>query len=89
MCSSLMLAVPQAIIGGMTFSDQLRRAIDRSGITRYRLAAEADVSEAMLSRFMNGSAGLHTQTIDRIAEVLRLELNMKGPRKAVLGKRRR
>lgn len=69
----------------MSFSDQIRRAIRRSGLTRYRLAVEAGVEQASLSRFLAG-AGVTTKTLDAIAQVLRLEVTMKGPRKALIQK---
>ena len=69
----------------MSLSDQIRSAIRRSGISRYRLAVEADVDQASLSRFMAGS-GITTTTLDAIAKVLRFVVTMKGPRKALLRK---
>ena len=76
-----------SIITSMTFSDQVRRAIRNCGLTRYRLAQEAGVEQASLSRFMAGS-GITTTTLDAIAKVLRLSVEMKGPTKAVLKKAR-
>ena len=72
----------------MTFSDQIRRAIRDCGLTRYRLAQEAEVEQASLSRFMAGS-GVTTTTLDAIAKVLRLEVTMKGPTKAVMNRAKR
>jgi len=76
------------MLHSMIFSDQIRTAIRRSGISRYRLAVEADVDQASLSRFMAGS-GITTTTLDAIAKVLRLSVEMKGPTKAVLNRQRR
>ena len=72
----------------MTFSDQIRRAIEGSGLSRYRIAQETGVDQASLSRFMAGS-GITTTTLDAIAEVLRLKVEMKGPKKSALNKVRR
>ena len=72
----------------MTFSDQVRRAIRDCGLTRYRIAQEAGVEQASLSRFMAG-AGVTTTTLDAIAKVLRLEVTMKGPTKAVMNRAKR
>jgi len=69
----------------MTFSDQIRRAIRDCGLSRYRLAQEAGVEQASLSRFMAGS-GVTTTTLDALAKVLRLQITMKGPTKALLKK---
>jgi transcriptional regulator with XRE-family HTH domain len=77
-----------AIFDAMTFSDQIRRAFNTCGLSRYRIAVEADVAESVLSRFMKGG-GISTTTLDRVAEVLRLEVTMQGPRARVLKKPRR
>ena len=67
----------------MSFTDQVRRAIQRSGITRYRLSVESGVDQAALSRFMNGT-GVTTLTLDALAEVLRMKVEAKGPRVELL-----
>jgi len=55
-------------------SDQLRAAIDASEMTRYRIALEAEIDHATLSRFMSGKGGLSVDGMDRLAETLGLEL---------------
>ena len=55
-------------------SDQLRMAVDASEMTRYRIALEADLDHATLSRFMNGKGGLSVDSMDRLVEVLGLDL---------------
>jgi DNA transposition AAA+ family ATPase len=72
----------------MRFSDQLRKAICTCGLSRYRIAQEAGIDQASLSRFLGG-AGLTTKTLDALADVLRLRVEMRGPRAAVLRKERR
>ena len=76
------------MVRGMRFSEQLRQAIRRSGITSYRLAQESGVDESSLSKFMRGGA-MTTRSLDAIAEVLRFRLEMQGPRVSVLQKKRR
>ena len=61
------------------FSDQIRRAIETCGMTRYRLAKLSGVEQAVLSRFINGKSGLTTFNLDKLAVVLDLELVMHGP----------
>jgi DNA-binding phage protein len=56
------------------FSDQLRRAIERSDKTRYRISQETGVSQAVLSRFMHQKVGLSMETVDLICECLGLRL---------------
>ena len=64
---------------------QVRRAIKSSGLSRYRIAIEADVDQASLSRFMHGE-GISTTTLDAVAKVLRIRLKVDGPTAALLKK---
>jgi transcriptional regulator with XRE-family HTH domain len=70
----------------MTFSDQIRTAIQRSKLSRYRLSKESGIDQAALCRFLQGS-GLTSSTLDALADVLRLSVKVKGPRKALLNQR--
>jgi transcriptional regulator with XRE-family HTH domain len=56
------------------FSEQLRRAVDACGTSRYALAKHLGVAESSLSRFMAGRQGLALPTLDRLVELLGLEL---------------
>ena len=55
-------------------SDQFRRAVDASGMTRYRIAKELGIAESTMSRFMSGDRGLSLEYLDRLAELLDLKL---------------
>jgi transcriptional regulator with XRE-family HTH domain len=55
-------------------SAQLRQLIDSSGMSRYAVAKAIDLDQATLSRFMSGKAGLSVETIDRLGELLHLQL---------------
>ncbi|MBS3734003.1 MAG: helix-turn-helix transcriptional regulator [Phycisphaerae bacterium] len=55
-------------------SNALRKAIRASGLTRYRISKESGVDQAALSRFMAGKTGLTSDTLDRLADILGLEL---------------
>ncbi|MDA1054807.1 MAG: helix-turn-helix transcriptional regulator [Planctomycetota bacterium] len=55
-------------------SGQLRDAIVNAEITRYRISQETGISEAGLSRFVNGTAGLSLESIDKIGQCLNLEI---------------
>jgi hypothetical protein len=48
------------------FSDQLRRAIERSPKTRYVISKETSIPQSVLSRFMHDKGGLSVEGIDRI-----------------------
>lgn len=71
---------------GMTFTDEIKEAIESSGLSRYRLSLESGVAQSVLSRFMSGTRGLSTDTLDRLAKVLRMSVVSKGPTKAVLAR---
>ena len=62
-----------------TLSDKVRRAILDSGLSRYRIAHVAGVEQAALSRFMAGKTNLTLTTVDRMADVLGLDLVARGP----------
>lgn len=64
----------------MTVSESLRREIERSGITRYRIAQDTGIAESQLSRFISGQVGLRQETIDKLAAYLGLELRPRGKR---------
>jgi hypothetical protein len=56
------------------FTDQLRRAILDSGLTRYRISQETGIAESVLSRFVHGERGLNSDSIDRLMDCLGLEI---------------
>lgn len=58
----------------LPLSEQIRRAIDASGMSRYRIGKEIDVSESSLSHFMAGRAGLSQAALDRLGLFLGLEI---------------
>ena len=55
-------------------SDQVRREVDRSGLSRYRVCKLAGIDEASFSRFMAGKVGLSLPTLDALADVLGLDV---------------
>jgi len=60
----------------MTVSDRLRQAVERSELTRYKLSQLSGISQSVLSRFVGG-AGLNSDNLDRLAEVLEMELRFR------------
>lgn len=59
-----------------SFSESLRRLIERSGLSRYEIARQSGVSESSLSRFLSGERGLTTDSVDRLAAFLGLSLTV-------------
>lgn len=55
-------------------TEQLREAIDGSGMSRYAVAKAIGLDQSTLSRFMSGKAGLALDTVDKLGELLALKL---------------
>jgi len=55
-------------------TDQVRQAIDDSGITRYRIAKDTGIDEATLSKFYLGQRGLSMDALNKLGEYLRLTI---------------
>jgi transcriptional regulator with XRE-family HTH domain len=65
-------------------SDQVRRAVDASGLSRYRISKELGVAESTMSRFMSGQGGLSLANLDALADLLGLDIV--APRRSTKGK---
>ena len=57
-----------------TISEQLRDTIGKSDLSAYELAEAAGVDRSVLSRFLNGRRSITLETLDRLADVLKLRL---------------
>jgi transcriptional regulator with XRE-family HTH domain len=57
-------------------TDQLRQAIDDSGLTRYHIAKETGISECTLSQFYNGHRGLSMEALNALGEYLQLTITL-------------
>jgi transcriptional regulator with XRE-family HTH domain len=57
-----------------SFSDELRRAVDGCGLSRYRICRELGIAESTLSRFMSGERGLTMKCLDLLAALLDLHV---------------
>jgi len=55
-------------------SEQLRQAVEDSGLSRYRISKELGIAESTMSRFMSGQGGLSMEYIDALAELLDLNI---------------
>ena len=58
----------------MSISEQLRQAMIDDGRSRYRLAKETGIDMSTIHRFYWGMGGMSADGIDRLADVLGLEL---------------
>lgn len=57
-------------------SDQLRQAIDDSGLSRYRIAQESGISQTALALFYNRQRGLSSKALDKLGECLQLKITL-------------
>ena len=57
-------------------ADQLRQAIDDSGLTRYRISKETGISECALAQFYNGHRGLSMEALNALGEFLQLTIHL-------------
>lgn len=55
-------------------SDQLRRAIEESELTRYAIHKATGVDQSVLSKFVRGERGLSMDTMDLLGKCLGLQL---------------
>ena len=62
------------------FSDQVRAAIDASGMSRYAISKAIGLNQSVLSRFMRGG-GLSLDTLDKLADLLGLAVVVKGSKR--------
>ena len=68
----------------LSFADQIRKAINESGQSRYAICKRMDFSESVMSKFMHGTSGLSLDTLDRLADVIGMSIvsNSKGTGRA-------
>jgi transcriptional regulator with XRE-family HTH domain len=55
-------------------SQQIREAILSSEMSRYRICQEIGITQPTMTRFMNGQAWLSMPTLDKIADLLDLNI---------------
>ena len=71
----------QAMAGQAMLGEQLREAIEASGLTAYRIAKAAGIRPEMISRFLNRERDLTLESAGKVAAALRLELRPESSRK--------
>jgi len=55
-------------------TDQLRKAIDDCGLTRYEIAKQTGIDESALAKFYNGQRGLSMKALNALGEFLQLKI---------------
>ena len=61
-------------------SEQVRRAVEESGMTRYAICMAIGMHESVMSRFMNGKGGLQQDSMDALADLLEIDIVVRGKR---------
>jgi hypothetical protein len=61
-------------------SDQLRKAVQESEMSRYRISLETGIPQSVLSRFLNQGHGLSLESIDKLCECIGAELVVQAKR---------
>jgi transcriptional regulator with XRE-family HTH domain len=54
--------------------DQVREAINKSGMTRYAICKELGLAQSQLSRLMSGETGLRMDALQRLVDLLGFEI---------------
>jgi plasmid maintenance system antidote protein VapI len=57
-----------------SFTDELRSAIEESGLTRYAIWQATGIDQGSLCKFMAGERGLGMESIDKLADLLGLHI---------------
>lgn len=58
----------------VSLSEQIRQAILASGMSRYRICQEIGITQPTMTRFINGQAWFSMPTLDKIADLLDLNI---------------
>jgi transcriptional regulator with XRE-family HTH domain len=58
----------------LKLSEQIRAAVEGSGVSAYRISADTKLDKAALSRFMSGTRGLSMESLDTLAGYLGLQI---------------
>ena len=61
--------------------DAIRRAIEVSDKTCYRIARDTNIAPSQLSRLLSGERGLSVETAERLAEYLGLQIVIRPKRR--------
>ncbi len=67
-------------------SDQVRQAVDDCGMTRYAIWKATGIDQATLSRFVAGERRLSMDSLDRLADLLDLNITTGRRRRTTKGR---
>jgi transcriptional regulator with XRE-family HTH domain len=69
-----------------SLSDELRQAVERSGLSRYSICQQTGIDQGSMSKFMAGERGLTLESIDKLAELLGLHIAADAGRRRPKGR---
>ena len=61
--------------------EQIKKALEADGRTRYRIAKASGITQGQLSRLVSGERGLTVDTLERLADCLGLEIVIRPKRR--------
>jgi len=64
----------------MTLGDGIRRAVNASGLSRYRICMDTGIDQGAFSRFMHGKVGMTLAHLEAVATYLGLVVVARGPK---------
>jgi transcriptional regulator with XRE-family HTH domain len=67
-------------------SEQIRRAVADAPISRYAICKRIGFSQATMSRFMKGKAGLSMDVLDKVADVVGIDIAIRSEGKQPKGR---
>jgi predicted XRE-type DNA-binding protein len=65
-----------------SLSDELRQAIERSGLSRYSIWQQTGIDQGSLSKFVDDERGLGMESIDKLADLLGLHICTKAAKQS-------
>lgn len=68
--------------------EQIRKVIQNSEKTRYRLSKETGIAQSQLSRLMTGQEGLSYENLEKLADALGVEIIIRPGRPATKNKKK-
>ncbi len=54
--------------------NQIRKVIESSDVSRYRIAKDVGIDQGQMSRLMNGQSSLSLEALERLCDYLDLEI---------------
>ena len=65
-----------------SLTDQLRQLIESAEISRYQIWQQTGIDQAVLSRFVNRKEGLSMESLDKLGEILDLQITKREKKSA-------